>query len=433
MTVLNFPDTSGKPTDGSFIYVANNVIYTWDGDKWTSEGQGSNPPDVRTGNLQEVTDLGNTTTNGITAAGRIEADYFQTQKDNAHLMYLGISGSEPIMIYDGEAPRNQTVSIRNNGDVVLEGSITAAGTLFLGDMQNGSANRIYSTGYIYTRQDDSSQAGYRLYSGGFGANDVVAEIKADGSITAAGDVNAASYLSRGQVYVGYGTGAGLLRCQQNTAGNNAFVVEDSNSNFTFAITGGGSVTAAGDIKGGPNQNASINDDGIWLGQEGYLKLFHSTSQAHPWFQCFKSDGAGSYTKPIEFFDDGSITAAGDANIGFGSLSSAGTGVFVSGNSGKINLYSDNGTGGTGNYFLAGYSGSAPKPLAFSIDYAGSAVFTGTVTANGSVLTRANGTTLDVGERLEKVDTALTNLKAALADASDFASLKCAIASALAEI
>ena len=38
MTVLNFPDTSGKPTDGSFIYVANGVIYTWDGDKWTSLG-----------------------------------------------------------------------------------------------------------------------------------------------------------------------------------------------------------------------------------------------------------------------------------------------------------------------------------------------------------------------------------------------------------
>ncbi len=35
MTVLNFPSTAGKPTDGSFQYIANGVVYSWDGEKWT--------------------------------------------------------------------------------------------------------------------------------------------------------------------------------------------------------------------------------------------------------------------------------------------------------------------------------------------------------------------------------------------------------------
>ena len=64
---------------------------------------------------------------------------------------------------------------------------------------------------------------------------------------------------------------------------------------------------------------------------------------------------------------------------------------------------------------------------------GTATFAGTVTANGTILTRAGGTTLDVGDRLEKVDAALTGLKAALSGISDFAALKAALTTALADI
>ena len=64
---------------------------------------------------------------------------------------------------------------------------------------------------------------------------------------------------------------------------------------------------------------------------------------------------------------------------------------------------------------------------------GSATFAGTVTANGTILTRAGGVTLDVGDRLEKVDAALQALKTAAAAASDFAALKSAISTALANI
>ena len=41
MTLLNFPSTAGKPTDGSFTYTANGVIYSWDGEKWTANTEDS--------------------------------------------------------------------------------------------------------------------------------------------------------------------------------------------------------------------------------------------------------------------------------------------------------------------------------------------------------------------------------------------------------
>ena len=75
----------------------------------------------------------------------------------------------------------------------------------------------------------------------------------------------------------------------------------------------------------------------------------------------------------------------------------------------------------------------PTDIQAQINADGSATFAGTVTANGTILSRANGGTLDVGDRLEKVDAALTALKADAAAASDFAALKSAIATALADI
>jgi len=42
MTVFNFPDTSGQPTDGSFVWTApNGTLYVWDGICWKTTGGGS--------------------------------------------------------------------------------------------------------------------------------------------------------------------------------------------------------------------------------------------------------------------------------------------------------------------------------------------------------------------------------------------------------
>ena len=68
----------------------------------------------------------------------------------------------------------------------------------------------------------------------------------------------------------------------------------------------------------------------------------------------------------------------------------------------------------------------------SLNNEGDAIFAGTVTANGSVLTRAAGN-LDVGERLEKADAALKALKTAALAATDFDSLKQAILISLEDV
>ena len=62
------------------------------------------------------------------------------------------------------------------------------------------------------------------------------------------------------------------------------------------------------------------------------------------------------------------------------------------------------------------------------------MYAGQITANGTILTRAGGVTLDVGDRLEKTQAALTALKTAAQDnATDLAGLKAAIVAALANI
>ncbi len=38
MATINFPDTTGEPIDGSFTYEYDDIIYVWDGEKWTSKG-----------------------------------------------------------------------------------------------------------------------------------------------------------------------------------------------------------------------------------------------------------------------------------------------------------------------------------------------------------------------------------------------------------
>lgn len=32
---LQFPDTTGQPTDGSFVYVENDNTWVWDGLRWS--------------------------------------------------------------------------------------------------------------------------------------------------------------------------------------------------------------------------------------------------------------------------------------------------------------------------------------------------------------------------------------------------------------
>ena len=70
MTILAFPDTTGKPTDGSFTYEENGVIYSWTGDYWAANNaQGFDQRYVNADGDQMTGDLTVPSLNGGPLAG----------------------------------------------------------------------------------------------------------------------------------------------------------------------------------------------------------------------------------------------------------------------------------------------------------------------------------------------------------------------------
>ena len=351
MTVLNFPDTSGKPTDGSFTYSANGIVYSWDGDKWTAVGSSGGKG---VGTLQEVTDLGNTTTNSITAGGKIQ------------------SGGSPS---DG-----------NNAGAYLrqDGNVSAA---------RGSNDAIW--------------AGYNTDTPNSNATSI---IRGDGSITAAGNVTLSGDATQYLIAPNVIADSGYTGAKQSLNGDSFTQTATDGSTTTVTIAADGSITAADQIayintsSGGKDNifgiyNGNFSSQGLQMNSNGDLLLGVDLQNQDELIKLKASDGSITSAGPLK------VQATGDANY-----------TIINGRT------------------LYGYSGPNNADVKYTLDaQTGEAIFDGTVTANGTVLTRANGTTLDVGDRLEKVDTALTNLKAALGSISDFAELKTALTTALANI
>ena len=55
---FNFPDTTGQPTDGTFIYQVAGLVYSWDGTSWVAAGAGASAVDT------SVFEVVNNTPNG---------------------------------------------------------------------------------------------------------------------------------------------------------------------------------------------------------------------------------------------------------------------------------------------------------------------------------------------------------------------------------
>ena len=88
MTILAFPDTTGKPTDGSFTYEANGVIYSWTGDYWAANNaQGFDQRYVNADGDQMTGDLTVPSLNGGPLAGLrnvlINGNFKIMQRENA--------------------------------------------------------------------------------------------------------------------------------------------------------------------------------------------------------------------------------------------------------------------------------------------------------------------------------------------------------------
>ena len=173
------------------------------------------------------------------------------------------------------------------------------------------------------------------------------------------------------------------------AGGNPTIVLEPSGTGTFD----GYIQSGGDPTNATADGTRLTETGIVLASRtsGTSALFagYLTGNSTPTSRINAEGSAEFAGGNIVFANSGDATFEGDVSIGDGFQGQAGTGIVASAAGGKINLYSDSGTGGLGNYFLAGYSGNAPKTRVFSIDYAGNitsneATFDGAVSAEDTL-------------------------------------------------
>ena len=212
----------------------------------------------------------------------------------------------------------------------------------------------------------------------------------------------------------------------------------------------GSATFDGDVTIGEGANTSST--GVELRASGLVKASRPSATDAVWVGYQDTGGTGNQTS--EIFADGSASFAGTINVGGLDLSDTNASGIEARPKGEFMVQRPD-TEGPGAIF----DGRLGSTQTVNIRANGSATFAGTVTENATrsgsveILLEAdddtkytsttdsegnttlvyNGAVLDVKDRLSKADAALQTLKTAAAAASDFAALKAAIATALADI
>ncbi len=258
----------------------------------------------------------------------------------------GISGGAVTLLHGGNAKLattstgvNVTGTVESSGALkaangafevdssgVIQTNINTAGIVKLSstaDFANpkielNSANGVVEANYYNANgiagfvSNATSDAGY-AFRGANAAGTLTTQIFTSGDASFAGNVNIGGYNGISDTTDGclFGSTGGIYtQLSAATAATGVLFQGMHGNTYTSRITANGSAKFTGDISGGSNQNATVNGSGSTLGLEGYLKLFHSTTQTHPWLQFFKSDGSGGYTKKIEYLDSGDATFAG---------------------------------------------------------------------------------------------------------------------------
>ena len=285
---------------------------------------------------------------------------------------------------DGEAPtplwtRSGTTlrPAASGDDLDGIGSITAGGRITNGDdIATGNGNRLYPDGAVYIRSDQpSANTGscFKYYNGGF--NDASTKIKFgyNGSITAAGAVNAGDYID--STDIAYANNEGTLLSPAGgifikkwdgsvTSADSVFGYYKSNdaNNPLIRMGGDGSINAAGDIKSGgdPNNGAAAGA----IAESGGL------------FAAARAPGLAVFAGHLVGTSKATSTITSD-----------------------------------GDYYFAG--SGITRGLTFELDPDNPANYVNTTNADGETESVYNGPTLDVKESIRNVQSALYRLKAAV--------------------
>ena len=341
--------------------------------------------------------------------------------------FLGIGPTGNDKVWSGyltDTSGAATSFINADGSAEFAGGVTQINP-------NGivSVNRLAATNDCFEIKENGTvnaliKAGGNLYLGGTTSDNASIFLNAsDGSATFAGDVATRTLTADVSDDVNKSF-AVIFRTNTAKDGDTTVYIQNRNdggkliagnnsSSETFTVNADGSASFAGGAteissSGAIEVNRAAGTNDVFAG------LLNDSATSR-----IKADGSATFALN-GVFAGGCRAGAFDVD----SPSAGGVGCNLSEN-GELTATAD-----SGNVFTGRVRGNTTPTSQITND--GRAIFSGTVTANGSILTRASGD-LDVGERLEKADTALQTLKSAAAASTDFASLKAAIATALADI
>ena len=379
MATLQFPDAPGP----NAVYDApNGVQYVWTGEYWAA----NDAEDKYDARYVKVT--GDNMTGNLTLGGdKIDLDASSGDIAMRDLTFRDISGQLGTF--------NRSAGSSNALDIGIDNVSSA-----------------------YWKADGEIQIGGTLTND---PNTTVPNIsiKADGNITAAG----------------VSTFKGATLRPTDVSGGLFVMNPADDTDAVVTASGDGSFTAAGILKAGTTNFFEFRP------QFGVCQLSTTSSDRNQSILYGQSQVGGST------FDAFKISCNGSTSLGnFNDASDTAVGILldINTNSSQIYMQADNGYStansaievwlGTTRKWRVTYGGVASySNVVFDLDPDNSANYVSTTNAEGETTTVYNGPTLDVKDRLQKADGALQALKTAAAASTDFASLKAAIASALANI
>jgi len=465
------------PAEGDLWYSTSDArlyIYYRDADtvQWVDAspagaGGGGSGPEV--GDLQSVTDNGNTTDNTINAYITDGTRGFNVGPDASTSVVRmgrnsinqdGSGGGGYISARDV----NGVNGVAINGDA---GSITAAGNIEapkIVSLSGGSNNYIVQL----DAQNDADANQIEVIN----SNGTAFGVTGSGSITAAGNVQVGDNApAAGSYGVKLYPSGNVHVSREASETNPVFQATDENANYTTQIFSDGSATFLGN---GRFKRSLALENGYGAEQSGGAALFVRTWQNaetiakinYDGTAVFGSngaqvdlgpqdvgtsgergrleikapaaagDGAASFVisrgadQNVRMNTDGTARLAGSVNVGpnTGSVSQDKEGIGL-GSAGTVSTYVSSTSDGNANAFAVLKTTAAGGGTVWSVKKNGASTFTGNVTTPNLTFRLDDGTTMDV----KRVGTALKALKAAAIAASDFNTLKSAIVTALADI
>jgi hypothetical protein len=291
MTVFNFPDTSGKPTDGSFTWTApSGVLYVWNGEAWVTQGGGSSGGGEAsisvTDDLSTITDP----SEGDLAYHSVEARLYVYYQDDDSQQWVDASPAGDANDGAGSSfwNRNGTTLVpANDGDSVDIGS----GNIQLNADGNAKFGKATSLGNADNFNLESSANG--------------------GSLKVTGVLTGSSFAS---YYVSGGTGNHFTGQYDNTQNfqidhlGNVEIGGTIGTSPNISLNADGSATFDGNVSIGTYDSGNASGQGARLGK-GSVTAQRPASQANPENVATFSSLLGT-DKKVQIYANGDAQFAG---------------------------------------------------------------------------------------------------------------------------